>query len=529
MRFFVCVASSLLLLIAPLSAATITIVNLDGSGEGFNDPTAVAPIGGNAGVTLGQQRMIALQYAADIWAGLLQSDVEIRVDASFDPLFCASSSATLGGAGTNSLHRDFPGAVLAGTWYPQALANAMAGFDLDSDSDIFAQFNSSLGTTCAFPDGWYYGLDQNPGADLDFVSVALHEVGHGLGFLTLVGVANGALLQGFDDAYMVHLERHSTGLTYPNMTDAERASANVSNGDLHWTGANVIANSGGLTSGVEPVSGHVEIYAPNPSEGGSSLSHFSTTLFPHDLMEPFYTGAVHDPGLSLQLMYDLGWQPNNCGNGTIEGSEECDDGNFVGDDGCTSCKVDQCYTCTGVPSSCTGETGPVCDDGEACTSADTCQAGLCVGDATPLVGCRTGTQPGKGLFLLKDKSSNKGDRLVWKLVRGQATAVADFGDPTATTDYRMCVYDQTAGSDTVVMSVDIPSGALWANKSFGFKYRDKQRTSDGVKVVVLKAGDEGKSVLIVKGKGVPSSRARSHGFGSTPASAALQWQRVLGI
>src|SRR2546422_4244468 len=28
-------------------AATITIVNLDGPGEGFNDPTPVAPVGGN--------------------------------------------------------------------------------------------------------------------------------------------------------------------------------------------------------------------------------------------------------------------------------------------------------------------------------------------------------------------------------------------------------------------------------------------------------------------------------------------------
>ena len=45
-------------------AATITIVNIDLPGEGFNDPTVVAPVGGNPGTTLGQQRLLAFQYAA---------------------------------------------------------------------------------------------------------------------------------------------------------------------------------------------------------------------------------------------------------------------------------------------------------------------------------------------------------------------------------------------------------------------------------------------------------------------------------
>jgi hypothetical protein len=40
-------------------AATITILNNDGAGVGFNDPTVVAPGGGNLGTTLGQQRLNA--------------------------------------------------------------------------------------------------------------------------------------------------------------------------------------------------------------------------------------------------------------------------------------------------------------------------------------------------------------------------------------------------------------------------------------------------------------------------------------
>ena len=49
------------------AAATITIVNGDPAGVGFNDPTAVAPVGGNAGATLGQQRLNAFQAAANRW------------------------------------------------------------------------------------------------------------------------------------------------------------------------------------------------------------------------------------------------------------------------------------------------------------------------------------------------------------------------------------------------------------------------------------------------------------------------------
>jgi hypothetical protein len=50
-----------------VEAAIITIVNNDAAGEGFNDPTPVAPVGGNNGTTRGAQRLIVVQRAADIW------------------------------------------------------------------------------------------------------------------------------------------------------------------------------------------------------------------------------------------------------------------------------------------------------------------------------------------------------------------------------------------------------------------------------------------------------------------------------
>jgi hypothetical protein len=53
--------------------------------------------------------------------------------------------------------------------------------------------------------------------------------------------------------------------------------------------------------------GHVEMFAPNPQQPGSSVSHFSTSLSPNELMEPFYTVPLHDVGLANELLADIGW------------------------------------------------------------------------------------------------------------------------------------------------------------------------------------------------------------------------------
>ena len=295
--------------------ATIAVINLDGTDEGFNDPDSPDPDsaeGGNTGTTLGEQRFIAFQYAADLWGEVLISDVEIEVGANFDELTCSATSAVLGSAGPTTVHRDFSGAPVSSTWYVQALANSLAGTDLGpSNSDIAATFNSAIGTTCSFPLVWYYGLDGNPPTGtIDFVSVVLHELCHGFGFLTFVDLSTGEKLASQDDAFMHHLEDHSTGKFYPEMTDAERVTASTDTGDLHWVGSNVVAASVILSSGRHS-SGHVEMYAPATQQAGSSVSHFSTSLLPDQLMEPSYTGPIHEFEITQALLEDIGWQVNS--------------------------------------------------------------------------------------------------------------------------------------------------------------------------------------------------------------------------
>jgi Cep192 domain 4 len=289
-------------------AATIVAVNHDGAGEGFNDPTPLAPVGGNPGTTRGAQRLNAFQHAAEIWGALLASSVTIRVGANFDPQSCSATSAVLGSAGATQVFRDFAGAIEPGTWYPSALANALHGSDLDAQSDdVQATFNSAIGTTCAFPSVWYYGLDASPpSGQIDFVSVVVHELGHGLGFQTFMSLGSGAKLLGFDDTFLRNLEGHgATPADFPSMSNAQRLAATTDTGNLHWVGANVDAASGVLTGGA--VGTHVRMYAPNPQQGGSSVSHWDTALVPDQIMEPIYTGPHHTPGLELPAFQDIGW------------------------------------------------------------------------------------------------------------------------------------------------------------------------------------------------------------------------------
>src|SRR4051812_28731723 len=144
LRPFICI---LLFLAFPVRSAVISIVVQDGPSEGFNDPTPAAIVGGNPGTTIGQQRLNVFQRAAEIWGGRLASSVPIQVGAKFDPLTCSQSSGVLGSCGAHAYFRDFAGAPRANTYYPVALANALAGLDLDPAAvDMDATFNSELGT-----------------------------------------------------------------------------------------------------------------------------------------------------------------------------------------------------------------------------------------------------------------------------------------------------------------------------------------------------------------------------------------------
>ena len=237
---------ALLLLVPGARASTFNLINLDAAGEGFNDPTPVAPVGGNPGTTLGQQRLNVFATAGLIWGQYLPSDVTIQVQANFDPLTpCDSTSGVLGSAGAITQARDFAGALVANTWYSIALANKLADTDLStSTNDISARFNSSVdNSTCLGGTSWYYGYDHNEGTNIDLLAVVLHELGHGLGFQTFTTLSTGAFLSGIPDIYARNLFDRTLGLRWDQMTNAQRASSAINTGQLVWNGALVKGNA----------------------------------------------------------------------------------------------------------------------------------------------------------------------------------------------------------------------------------------------------------------------------------------------
>lgn len=240
-------------------AATITVVNTDGPGEGFNDPTVVPALPSNPNTTLGAQRLHVFQTAANQWGALLNSTVEIKVRAAFNPLTCSGTSAVLGSAGAVSVNQNFANAPLPNTLYSAALANSLAGVDLGGtgagQEEINSQFNVDIdnGTCLTGTAGWYYTTslsDPSPANRIPLLPVVFHELAHGLGFQTFTSSSSGAFSGGTPDIWTNFLFDLSTGKRWRDMaTNAERVASAINDPSLVWIGPNVTADQGAFLTG----------------------------------------------------------------------------------------------------------------------------------------------------------------------------------------------------------------------------------------------------------------------------------------
>ncbi len=266
---------------AKTAAATATTANIVVNYIGFDDA---------------QDAKDAFQFAVDIWSSIIKSDVTIYINATYEPL----SSGVLGSAGTGGLYRGFDGAPNDSTWYNVALAEKIAGNDLNEpgEADINASFSSTF--------NWYLGTDGNtPGGMHDFVTVVLHEIGHGLGFFALNSYddANGEGRRnpGVFDRYI----EDGSGV---NIYDVPNNSTEL--GDF-YTSNNLFVNSPLATTsngGARP-----KIYAPSNYNGGSSISHWDENTY-NGTVDALLTPqigsgeSVHDPGPNMMSFFaEMGW------------------------------------------------------------------------------------------------------------------------------------------------------------------------------------------------------------------------------
>jgi Calx-beta domain len=252
----------------------------------------------DAGFDANPAAKTAFQFAVDQWASVISSPVPITVDASFTAL----DPGILGSAGPSSVFRDFSGAPQPATWYPVALANARHGSDLDpGNADISAQFSSSYSN-------FFFGTDGATGGKVDFASVVLHELGHGLGFLGIArtnGDGTGSCCLG---GYPLTYDRFTTsnGTDVLSFADGSTALGNALQGQVvRFAGAQATAANGGTAP---------RLYAPASWQGGSSYSHLDETTFPagdpNSLMTPAIGPGevIHAPGpVTLGIFADSGW------------------------------------------------------------------------------------------------------------------------------------------------------------------------------------------------------------------------------
>ncbi len=247
----------------------------------------------------------AFEYAASIWESQIDSDVPIQVDAEFSSL----PSGALGGSAILPLYANFSGAPVSNTWYKASLANALRGSDINgTDPEIDTIFNVNA--------NWYFGTDGNtPITQYDFVTVALQEIGHGLGFVSSTNLSGGIGSWGFtvpSGTYPVIYDRfieNGSGTSlingFPNNSAA--LAAQLTSNNLYFNGP--FANSAN--------GDQVRIYAPNPWKAGSSIAHLNQETYlntPNALMTPFISPgeARHNPGVvTLGIFRDMGWLPPN--------------------------------------------------------------------------------------------------------------------------------------------------------------------------------------------------------------------------
>ena len=240
-----------------------------------------------------------VQAAVNVWSANFSSSVVITVDASWGR---SSSWGVLGSARPGSFFSAFSGAPDPSLWYSSATANALAGRDLDkANPEMIIQVNSAA--------VWNTRGDGSPSSsEYDLESVFIHELGHGLGFLSNDAYDPYYGLGSLDqptpfDAYL----QTADGRRLADLPTPSKELGSALTSSLVWNGAlGMKANAG-----IKP-----KMYTPSRYESGSSTSHLDENTFSKSGLDSVMTPNL-DPGevfrqpgpLLLAMMEDMRNKP----------------------------------------------------------------------------------------------------------------------------------------------------------------------------------------------------------------------------
>ena len=258
-----------------------------------------------------EEAKIAINYALLLWQALIDSEVpiEVRVVWSTD-----AEEGTLASARAAFHDRNAGDNVLPAHYDPVVLINRKARHDhVPGFNDIDINVNATAPL--------YYGIDGDcPVDQYDMVTIILHEVGHGLGFVssankidsdnTASGQTEGRL--GFSDGLGLVFDYFIEDYAGLDLIDPNNFQ-NPSNELFQlFTGAKLFF--GGPLAKMANHGNHVPLAAPRLWDEGTSISHLNEGSFsgtnPNALMTPWIGlgEAVHDPGpVTMGIFGDIGW------------------------------------------------------------------------------------------------------------------------------------------------------------------------------------------------------------------------------
>ena len=212
------------------------------------------------------------------------------------------------GGALGSLVASQPGAITGriqnNVYYASALANHLAKTTLLTGENLDVTFNSGT--------NWDFSISSKASDKESFYATAIHEVAHGLGFISADVATGGWSSSTGPKVFDYYLGLGSSSPTpLIEMSDAALAAAFVSN-NVYWTGANGIAGHGGTP---------VQIYAPSPTyQDGSSMSHLDFTVNPSTSLLMYPSDAASLPlafsysATELGIWKDMGYDivPEPC-------------------------------------------------------------------------------------------------------------------------------------------------------------------------------------------------------------------------